>query len=266
MADNDQNDEYNFAELDSTHNPSSDTTNFHEYSSQTSPVQPRPKKDVKRNAIIVVLVSIVVIVMYKIIGGYYSSSKQQDAAEKNNIQPIQSVAKPVQNPIPSSVPVVVPIQTDTANSNTVLKEKIASFETSQQNVQTQVSSVNQQVDVLNNNITSLSAQVTKLNQMVTELSNTINKQNEEIVILTERTKPKQHKHIVRTRSLVPANIYYINAVIPGRAWLIGSNGSTLTIREGTQIPGYGLVKLIDSIEGRILTSTGRVIRFSQADS
>ncbi|HAF87135.1 MAG TPA: type IV secretion protein IcmG, partial [Legionellales bacterium] len=60
--------------------------------------------------------------------------------------------------------------------------------------------------------------------------------------------------------------YYIKAVIPGRAWLIAANGSTLTVSEGTNIKGYGMVKLIDSTQGRILTSSGRVIRFSQQDS
>ena len=60
--------------------------------------------------------------------------------------------------------------------------------------------------------------------------------------------------------------YYIQAVIPGRAWLVSSQGLTITVREGTSVPGYGIVKLIDPNQGRILTSSGRTITFSQQDS
>ena len=61
-------------------------------------------------------------------------------------------------------------------------------------------------------------------------------------------------------------LYYIQAVIPGRAWLIATNGSTLTVREGSTIPGYGIVRKIDPNLGKVFMSTGKVIRFSQLDS
>jgi len=32
------------------------------------------------------------------------------------------------------------------------------------------------------------------------------------------------------------------------------------------IPGYGAVKLVDPAQGQVLTSTGKVIKFSQLDS
>ncbi|MBA3536672.1 MAG: type IV secretion protein IcmG, partial [Tatlockia sp.] len=87
----------------------------------------------------------------------------------------------------------------------------------------------------------------------------------EIVLLTEKAKPKP----VRRRLIVksaPRLMYFIQAIIPGRAWLIATNGSTITVREGTRIAGWGVVKLIDPIQGRVLTSSGRIIRFSQRDS
>jgi intracellular multiplication protein IcmG len=60
--------------------------------------------------------------------------------------------------------------------------------------------------------------------------------------------------------------YNIQAVIPGRAWLIATNGATLTVSQGTAIPGYGIVKLIDPVQGKVTTSSGQIIRFSQEDS
>lgn len=147
-----------------------------------------------------------------------------------------------------------------------MKQKVASIEATQQTVQTEVSSVNQQVGNVNNNVNALSAQIAKLNQVISDLSNQVAKQSEEINVLMERTKPKLIKRIIHVQPPAPQINYYINAVIPGRAWLIGTNGSTLTVREGSKIEGYGVVKLIDSLQGRVLTSSGRVIRFSQDDS
>src|SRR3990167_10257229 len=35
--------------------------------------------------------------------------------------------------------------------------------------------------------------------------------------------------------------YFVDAVIPGRAWLKGADGSTVTVAVGTVLPGYGAV-------------------------
>ena len=80
-----------------------------------------------------------------------------------------------------------------------------------------------------------------------------------------RTQPKRVVHHINKPSAPPIH-YYIQAVIPGRAWIIATNGSTLTVREGTNIAGYGIVRLIDPLDGRIVTSSGQIIRFSQEDS
>ena len=153
-----------------------------------------------------------------------------------------------------------------SEDNSALIQKVNTIETNQQNLQTQVSATNEQITTINNNVNNLTVQINRLNQAITDLTNQLSKQSEEISLLMERTKPKRIRRIIRSPVLRELNIYYINAVIPGRAWLIGVNGSTLTVREGTKIPGYGVVRLIDSMEGRILTSSGRVIKFSQEDS
>jgi intracellular multiplication protein IcmG len=146
-----------------------------------------------------------------------------------------------------------------------LTKKISAMELSQQNVRSEVDTVSQQVGTVNNNIDNLNNQIASLNQVISTLSTQMSKQTEEIGMLMARTQPK---HIIKTqvKSTIPQFLYTIQAVIPGRAWLIGSNGSTLTVREGTKISGYGIVKLIDSMQGRVLTSSGKVIRFSQEDS
>lgn len=271
MADNDQNDEYKFAELDSFDHDSMDNMDFGSDEQKPPTQEPKPiKNDVKRNAMIVVGLVVFAMIMYKLLGGLFSGKK---STTQNELPPAPVTAtnttsqpQAIQPIAPQPIQPIQPVQTATVENNSGLTQKVEAIETNQQNVQSQVSSMNEQVGNVNNNVTNLSNQIAKLNQTIGDLTIQLNRQSEVINILMERTKPKVVRRPQRAYNYGPANIYYINAVIPGRAWLIGTNGSTLTVREGTKIAGYGVVKLIDSMEGRILTSSGRVIRFSQTDS
>ena len=60
---------------------------------------------------------------------------------------------------------------------------------------------------------------------------------------------------------VTAAGYYIQAIIPGRAWIKSTDGTIVTIVQGNVIPGYGRVLRVDSERGNVVTSSGRIIRF-----
>ncbi|BCA94126.1 type IV secretion system protein IcmG [Legionella antarctica] len=267
MADNDQNnDEYQFAELDALDNESMQDESS--LNSATSSTQGRysESKNVKRNALIAVGVLVLAMVIYKIVGWIYSGKTDVDSSQ-TTVTPIAQVTpQPVQTTItPTPVPTIQQPQPVVTKSDTELRQKVSAIELSQQTVRAEVSSVGQQVGTVNNNINNLNAQIANLNQVIGNLSTQVAEQSAEINMLMSRYKPKPVKRVtphIRVQRIV----YYIQAVIPGRAWLIGSNGSTLTVREGTKIAGYGTVKLIDSMQGRVLTSSGQVIRFSQEDS
>ena len=271
MVDNDQdNDEYRFAELDSLDGGSMGDNESGSGGSKPPPQgSPGPKKDIRRNALIAVGLIVFAMVMYKFIGGMMSG-KSSSVPAKGSITPAPiaeiTPAAIAPQPIQQEQPIQQPVQPVVQESDPGLKQKVASIEATQQSVQSEVNSMNDQVGNVNSNVNNLSAQITKLNQMISDLSSQVSKQSEEINMLMVRSKPKPVRRIVSTRHVGEVINYYINAVIPGRAWLIGTNGSTLTVREGTKIAGYGVVKLIDSMEGRVLTSSGRVIRFSQEDS
>jgi intracellular multiplication protein IcmG len=269
MADNDQNnDEYKFVELDGLDN---ETMGDPEHGAGESSYakSAHSQANIKKNALIAIGVIILIMVMYKLFG-YLFSHKTESVAVKKNTTTITQVTTEPEPPTtvvtsvpvqPVTQPVVQPIITE----NTDLTKKVTAIEISQQNVRSEVSTVSQQVGVVNNNVTNLNNQIASLNQVINNLSSQLAKQSDEISVLMARTQPKKIvTHIIKTTT--PPLIYYIQAVIPGRAWLIGTNGSTLTVREGTKIAGYGIVKLIDPLQGRVITSSGQVIRFSQEDS
>jgi intracellular multiplication protein IcmG len=274
MADNDQNnDEYKFAELDS---PEGDSLGDSEHGSSDSGFKggghDSERKNIKRNALIVVGVMVLAMVMYKLVGMMFSG-KTNSTQTTTSIPPLtQTAAKPAPKVIvptpPPPAPVVEPIQPIANTGDADLKQKVSAIEQSQQTVKAEVTSVGEQVGTVNTNVNNLNTQIAKLNQVIENLSIQVSKQSQEINVLRTCTQPKPVKKVIyhHVRRIHKRMVYYIQAVIPGRAWLIGSNGSTLTVREGTKVAGYGVVKLIDSMQGRILTSSGQVIKFSQEDS
>jgi hypothetical protein len=55
--------------------------------------------------------------------------------------------------------------------------------------------------------------------------------------------------------------YYVQAIIPGRAWLKNSQGQVITVGQGDAVPGYGTVTNINPQSGSVTTSTGTTIVF-----
>lgn len=267
MAENDQNnDEYKFVELDNLDNDMmGDGEPDLEKSASTFPHSDSSHSNIKKNALIAIGVVVGLMVLYKLVG-YMFSSKTDTVAATHQVIPIVQETPPVQTvvtPVPEQT-AVQPQPIETQN-NSELSQKVSSIEVTQQSVRSEVGTVSQQVGVVNNNINNLNNQIASLNQTINALATQLAKQSEEINMLMVRTQPKRVvKHIIKTT--IPRINYYIQAVIPGRAWIIGTNGSTLTVREGTKIAGYGIVRLIDPLEGRVVTSSGQVIRFSQEDS
>lgn len=271
MADNDQNDEYKFEDSDEINlevledeNVPSTTHSFDESGRKNL-------TDVKRNALIAVGLLIIIIIIFKLLGSLFSSKNK---VEKATVPPIHtmntgsvpSTAPPLQ---PAPLSELAPIQPP-APGGSQISQKLSVLEVNQQTVRSQVMSVSSQLEGVNLNVNDLTSKIAALSQMVATLTEKVDEQSQTIARLTARTvRPKppivpQRRAAITTRN---QPTYYIQAVIPGRAWLITENSTaTLTVREGTVIAGYGTVKLIDPLQGRVLTSSGRVIRFSQQDS
>ncbi len=200
---------------------------------------------------------VLVFLCYKMIHAVWG-----DKTSTNQIKPVaiqQNTPKP--QPIQSAANLV----TDDLTS-----KKLSSLEQAQGNMSDTLQTVNNQVTSMNSEISDVSSKITTLSANLAALNEKLDAQTQEIARLTA-LNAKRHvvKHEHRLSSHNPSNapdVYSIQALIPGRAWLISSNGSSMTVREGSALPGYGVVKLIDVERGRVLMSSGRVIKFGQVDS
>jgi intracellular multiplication protein IcmG len=188
------------------------------------------------------------------------TTAQPSTPETTVEQPQEQAAAPLQAP-PTPAPTTPTEQPEQVN------QKLSTLETNEQNVQSEMNSINERLSGINTNVNELVEKMNTLNHTINELATKVDQQSNAIASLKareeKRPKPVRAHAVVRKPRHAK---YYIQAVIPGRAWLIAGNGSTLTVREGSQIRGYGVVKLIDPNQGRVVTSSGQVIRFSQQDS
>lgn len=266
MVDNDKdNDEYQYLDMDAASTASAENLQSSDesapkvFSEKPSPFQ----LDTKRKALIVVLLLIFSIVIYKWINSSFSSNKEITAAKtvaaKETPKPV-IMQQPTQAIIPETTTTIV-------NVDERVGRQLSDLEQGQQKNQADFLLVNSQINGINTSMTGMIAKIDELSRVVAQLTAKI--EAEEIARAKPRVvtiKRARSKNISSHRPTTLSTHYYIQAVIPGRAWLVATNGSTLTVREGTNIAGYGMVKLIDPRQGRVLTSSGQVIRFSPEDS
>ncbi len=276
MANKEYDDEYQFEDLDTMDSKSVDEGTEGLESSHFNENRPA-RTNVRRNALIVVVLAALLMLGYKFFGSFFSAkTKTTQAIPSLPVttvpQPVTAVApvpQPATQPVPSTPPVqpttqVIPQVPPPNTDNTEINQRLSTLEASQQDVKLDVNSVNTKLTGITTSVSDLTEKIANLNRLITDLSAKLEQQSHELIILAERAKPKPVRRVML--KAVPRITYFIQAIIPGRAWLIRTNGSTLTVREGTQLAGYGVVRLIDPIQGRVLTSSGRVIMFSKQDN
>lgn len=114
---------------------------------------------------------------------------------------------------------------------------------------------------IQNTMSTMTSQLTAINNTLQDLSQKVTDQAALVIKLS--SAPKVAKPVVAT----PRKTYYVQAAIPGRAWLkTGKNGEILTVRIGDNIPGLGMVEGIDPGSGVITTSSGESIQFRSDES
>jgi intracellular multiplication protein IcmG len=268
MIDNDQsNEEYKLDDLDLLASEPEDHLQP-EVDAGSSSVPPLVEKapfwesPVIRKGLIAIGCLVLFLLCYQLISSFFTSNR----AEQNDIEPVAVSNKPL-NTIQTPTQPTAKSFPQEQTSQLEVNKKLSTLERDQSTMSTNIQTINTQVTTVTSSIADVSAKITELNASISAMNNKIDEQTREIERLV--TAKAKKNHIARPHFSNANNqpdVYSLQAVIPGRAWLITNNGATLTVREGTSISGYGIVKLIDPQQGRVITSSGRIIRFSQVDS
>lgn len=213
-----------------------------------------PGKINRRNILIAVGIVIVALSLYKLIDVFFG------AEEKKPVVAVTTQPVPVAQPVIQMQPQVqqAPVSNVPDLTDQVTQLHQQDFATSDQ-----MAAVTDQLNSLNATTQNLGNAVTTINQQLTVLSAQIQSTQTTVDALKPKPKPKPQVIIFKPQPAPPPQ-WYIQALIPGRAWLIQANGQTITVRQGDLLYGYGKVTSISVINGIVRTSSGIIIRFNNS--
>jgi intracellular multiplication protein IcmG len=273
---NQNNDEYQFADLDGLNiepESSLDDGMASEKSDDegvSSPpgrgrfdaLSPDVLKIIRKGAIAVGAL-VLVISLYKTIGSFFTSK-----APANQITPVVSTPSKVVAPVTSPSLVQRVNGTDSTAVPSGVEAKLSSLKQEQTRIESDLSTVHKQLASVTQAVSDMTAKMDDVKQTMLVLSERMEQQANQLarVQTMSRTQRPTTVSTERKKVVVPKTIYSIQAIIPGRAWLMSAEGRTLTVSRGSAVPGYGAVRIINPELGRIFTSSGRVIQFNKADS
>lgn len=158
--------------------------------------------------------------------------------------PVQAVATP-----PPAEPLVT---TTTAVSNDT-----------ERTMQEQIQGNQQAIASLQNQMQQLQADLTQLTENLTTITGQIQIIANEIKSMDTERSIRESKKLLRVTAM---QIYYLKALVPGRAWLQTLKGQVATVTIGDRLPGYGIIQSIDTEQGIVTTSSGRLIQYGPRDS
>lgn len=181
--------------------------------------------------------------------------------------------------LPAAKPAVTtpatPVVSTTVSAPGALEKKITEVEKNivqqQKTLETQKSVSQQQLQQIRDELTSMNKDLGAIKAMLKAKPKprkmypvaTIVKKHPPV--LHKKKKMKHHGRVVREEifihKYVPTQIYYVEAVVPGRAWLQGSDGETISVSIGSYLEGYGRVTRIDTEKGIVVTSSGHIIPY-----
>ncbi len=186
-----------------------------------------------KRIVLVIVMAIVAIIGFKVTGGF--------GGKKTQVAKTQVVQK-----APKNANAIVAGQLNN------LKQTAVSNEATINQLKTQVQQLH---DALN----QTSASNSQLSQSMYTLM-------DQVKALTAEVKAQAQAQL-KAKQKGPKVVYHLVSVVPGRAWIQGSNGESNSVRVGDKISNlYGVVNKIDSQHGLILTSSGKKIDYGVDDS
>lgn len=272
------NDEYQFADLDGLGTESLDAAldpdeaEYEEAEEGVSSPPGRGRLDphvmkIIQKGVFVVGALILFVLTYKLILSFWDTSsktvnKKAPVVTKKAL-PAQPVAPEVATPLPVQVSEV---SNDALNQT---EKKVTVLEEERSRLKSDLFAMQQQLRDVTQTVNSMTASLNAVKESMEQMNDKLDQQSQQMVRLQSIKRAQRQASMPRAKKVTPKvepTQYYIQAVIPGRAWLMSTKGTTLTVSRGSSVPGYGDVRLINPKLGRIFTSSGRVIQYSQADS
>jgi methyl-accepting chemotaxis protein len=218
----------------------------------------------RKNIAIGIGLFLVVFIVYRVISSFFESdnvnkqipeiptqSSSVNSALNTNSSPNQNV------PNTASLHQAVNLYNQNRQQTQQLEQLVGTTQT----MGSEINDLQNTTQNLQSSVDNINSQLGQLNTALTALTNQMQVQENRWEQSHKKVKPKPVYH----KPIIKREAYQTLAVIPGRAWLKSSRGATITVSNGTTIPGYGQVIAINTQSGRITTSSGVVIEYAPND-
>lgn len=271
MAEHDkQEEEYHFSELDDS--DIYDVPNTEEASSEAPINRPSPEgSPVQKVMVLIILVAV----------GWFAYKNLFSSKGKSNTEPVSKQEVPTKQPDKPTTPITeVPSSGKTHSpavaASTALPAPAAVAGVRQEDfdnlnikatrIEQNLHELNKDIEATKSRLGQIEMNVSALDTRLTEISTSLQRITEQLqpkkppVTLNKTVKLKTVKASPRQAKQSAKVVYHVKAVIPGRAWLITNDGTTLTISIGSLLPGYGYVKAIDYQHERVILNSGYTLK------
>ncbi len=196
-----------------------------------------------KKIVIIVLVIIVVMIAFKIMNSH----------KGHQMKPVMRT--PAAQPLLPKTPIVM------HQASPQVEQQLGVLKQNQQSSSETLSELNAQVQSLRNQINQSNTQQATLNDSIITMARAIKALQSQVKTLHQVKSATSHIKVITSKPTV----YYLKAVVPGRAWIISNNGLTMSVAVGDMIPHYGRVDAVEANRGMILTSSGKIIQYGTND-
>lgn len=184
----------------------------------------------KRKALFLVLIVVAAFVAFK----YMTANNAAPAPVE---KPVVAAAPVVEQPNPQEESQIGRLAQVVAQNQQVVSQ----MQDQMDNMQNALSRANDSYQTTNDALKALTAQLEKVQAQ-----------------LAPKPKAKPAKKVVPI-------VYHIKAIVPGRAWVLGSNGTAQSVSVGDNLQQYGRIVAINADSGVVMTSSGKVIEYGSGD-
>ncbi|MDF1796612.1 MAG: hypothetical protein P1U63_08770 [Coxiellaceae bacterium] len=196
---------------------------------------------------IIVLVVIIIFIVLRVVSSNRKAKTKVATKQPAVTQPVQTAAAPVDNNINSQQ----------AN---IVQGEVSTLQTKVSDNSSSINQIEQQLNKLQNSIDGVANSRGNVNEAIAQLALQVKQLAAEI----KKRPTAQVKTVVSVPRIAPV-VYYLRAIVPGRAWIYGTNKRTASIMVGDRVKQYGRVLAINAPEGMVVTSSGKMIEFSSSD-
>lgn len=173
---------------------------------------------------------------------------------------------------PSTITPATPKKVTTTTTTTVspmqmMNQRLSEVEGKVISSSARLERVEQSSNNLDAGMRELQGQVNSLNQALQVLSNQITQQQAQMTEWIEMQKKTMETKVVihRRGRAEQLPTYCLQGLVPGRAWLRRADGAIFTVQVGNELPGYGVIQAIDPLQATVTTSSGIIIQYSSKD-